>query len=171
MNTDAAEQPDPPAEPDLSHPKLAQAAESPQGVSLKPPLDPRGLIQALQKTSPTFRDYKPVALRIDKAVMARFPELDRKIVRTAMRMHTASTRYLKTMEKATHRYDLEGNEAGEITDEHRAHATQTLKERFAEAAKRKREQQKADDARRQAEEAEQRKTEKLQQLMSKFSSR
>ncbi len=150
----------------------AQPENTPDQIETpKASLDPRSLIQKLQEASPTFKDFKPVALRIDKAIMARFPELDRKVVRTAMRMHTASTRYLKGMEKATHRYDLDGNEAGEVTEEHRAHAAQTLKERFAEAAKRKREQQKADEARRRAEEAEQRKAEKLQQLMSKFSSR
>jgi len=134
-------------------------------------IDPRGLILQLQEISPTFRDFKPLALRIDKAVMARFPDLDRKVVRTAMRMHTASTRYLKAMEKATHRFDLDGNQDGEVTEEHRGHAAQTLKERFADVARRKREKQKADEARRREEEAEQRKAEKLQQLMSKFSSR
>jgi len=39
-----------------------------------------------------------------------------------MRIHTTSTRYLKAMEKATHRFDFDGNENGELSAEHRAHA-------------------------------------------------
>ena len=106
---------------------------------------------------------------LDKAVAERFPDAERKVIRTAMRLHTASTRYLKAMEKATHRYDLEGNEAGEVSEEHRQHAAQTLKERFAEASRRKREQQQKErEAQREAE-AERRKTEKLQQLLGRFS--
>ncbi len=132
---------------------------------------PRELLERLQEISPAFKQCRPLALRIDKAIMGRFPDVDKKVVRTAMRMHTGSTRYLKALEKATHRYDLDGKPDAELTDEHRAHAAQTLKERFAEVAKRKREQQKAEAERQRAEQAEQRKAEKLQQLMQKFGSR
>jgi ProP effector len=132
---------------------------------------PRELLERLHEISPAFRECRPLALRIDKAVMERFPDVDKKVVRTAMRLHTGSTRYLKALEKATHRYDLDGNPDAELTDEHRAHAAQTLKERFAEVGKRKREQQKADAERQRVEQAEQRKAEKLQQLVQKFGSR
>jgi ProP effector len=131
-------------------------------VAAAAPLDPRGLLLKLQGASPTFRDCKPLALRIDKAIGERFPEIERKVIRTAMRMHTASTRYLKAMEKATARFDLDGKEDGEVTDEQRAHARQTLKDRFAESAKRQK-------AKREEEEAERRRAEKLQQLLGKFS--
>ena len=144
---------------------VEDAANKPAGPT------PRELLERLQAVSPTFKDCRPLALRIDKAVMARFPDVDKKVVRAAMRLHTGSTRYLKALEKATHRYDFDGNPDAELTDEHRTHAAQTLKERFAEAAKRKREQQKAEAERRRAEEIEQRKAEKLQQLMEKFSTR
>ncbi len=131
-------------------------------------IDARALLARLAELSPTFRECRPVALRIDKAVAARFPDVDRKVVRAAMRLHTGSTRYLKALEKATHRFDLDGNEDGELSAEHREHAAQTLKERFAEVARRKREQAKEEAARQRAEQAEQRKTEKLKQLVSKF---
>jgi ProP effector len=72
------------------------------------------------------------------------------------------------MEKATARFDLDGKEDGEVTEEQRAHAKQTLKERFAEAAKRKKAVVDAEKAKREAEEAERRKTEKLAQLVGKF---
>lgn len=135
----------------------------------KSSIDARGLLAKLQETSPTFREWKPLALRIDKAVAERFPDLDRKVIRTAMRLHTAATRYLKSMEKATARFDLDGNEDGVVTEEQRTHARQTLKERFAESAKRKKAALDAEKAQREAEEAERRKAEKLQQLVGKFS--
>ncbi len=150
---------DPPADP--------SAPETP--VRDQPALDPRGLLQKLQEISPTFRDCKPLALRIDKAIGERLPDVDRKVIRAAMRIHTASTRYLKAMEKGTHRFDLDGHEDGEVTEEHRGHAAQTLKERFAEVERRRREKRKEEQARQRAEEAERRKSEKMQQLLSKFS--
>ncbi|CAL95305.1 ProQ/FINO family protein [Azoarcus olearius] len=129
--------------------------------SAKPALEPRALLQQLQAASSTFRDCKPLALRIDATILERFPQFERKALRSALRMHTASTKYLKAVERSAERYDLDGQVAGEVTEEQRQHASALLKERFAAAAK----QQKA---RREAEEAERRRTEKLQQLVSKF---
>nr|MBL8457528.1 ProQ/FinO family protein [Zoogloeaceae bacterium] len=163
MTTDAPQDPDAAATPDTSDATPSKPRKSPDA------LDPRALLVMLQAASVTFRDYKPVALRIDKAVGERFPEVDRKVVRAAMRIHTTSTRYLKAMEKATHRFDFDGNENGELSAEHRAHAAQTLKERFAESARKKREKQKLDELRQREEEAERRKSEKLQQLVGRFS--
>lgn len=136
--------------------------ETSSGTSpVKPALEPRALLQKLQEQSPTFREYKPLAIRIDARILERFPEFEKKTLRTALRMHTASTRYLKSMERAKERFDFDGNVAGEVTEEQRVHASTTLKERFAAAAKQQR-------AKREAEEAERRKSEKLQQLVSKF---
>ena len=149
----------------------APQPSAPTPETPKSGLDAKGLLDKLREISPTFRDCKPVALRIDKTIMERMPEVERKVVRSAMRMHTASTRYLKAMEKATHRYDLDGKEDGEVSEEHRTHAAQTLKQRFADVAKRKRDQQKEEQERRRAEEAERRRADKLSQLVNKFSTR
>lgn len=124
-------------------------------------IEPRALLQRLQQASPAFRDCKPLALKIDAAILARFPEFERKVLRAALRMHTASTRYLKAVERATERFDLDGKPAGEVTDEQRAHASATLKERFAAVARQQREK-------REAEEAERRHAEKLKQLVTRF---
>ncbi|WP_345790386.1 ProQ/FinO family protein [Aromatoleum aromaticum] len=156
------------AEAQTAEATAAEATAKAQPAAKRPHLDARGLLLKLQEASPTFRDVRPLALRIDKAIAARFPELDRKVIRSAMRLHTASTRYLKVMEKATARFDLDGKPEGEVTEEQRAHAKQTLKERFAEAAKRKKDALEAEKAKRAAEEAERRKAEKLQQLVGKF---
>nr|WP_244857252.1 ProQ/FinO family protein [Aromatoleum bremense] len=146
----------------------SEAQAAPPAATKRSQIDARGLLLKLQEASPTFRDVKPLALRIDKAIAARFPDLDRKVIRSAMRLHTASTRYLKVMEKATARFDLDGKPEGEVTEEQRVHAKQTLKERFAESAKRKKDALDAEKAKREAEEAERRKAEKLQQLLGKF---
>lgn len=150
---------------------LAEQPAAPAAEAKPAAIDARGLLQKLQEISPTFAEVKPLALRIDKAIAERLPEVDRKVIRSAMRMHTATTRYLKAVEKATARFDLDGKESGEVTEEQRQHAAQTLKERFAEVAKRKKAAAEAERERQRAEEAERRKTEKLAQLVGKFSRR
>jgi ProP effector len=66
-----------------------------------------------------------LAIGIDKQILARMPELDRKTMRTALGIHTGSLRYLRAMEKATVRYDLDGTAGAEVTDTHRTHAKET----------------------------------------------
>ncbi|MEZ5608947.1 MAG: ProQ/FinO family protein [Rhodocyclaceae bacterium] len=141
--------------------QLPDASGAAAPVQAKPRLDPRAMLKRLQAESPTFRDYKPLALKIDGAILERFPDFDRKNLRTALRLHTASTKYLKGVERGTHRHDLDGAPVGELSDEHRQHAAATLKDRFAEVARQQREK-------RAAEEAERRHAQKLQQLVHKF---
>lgn len=124
-------------------------------------IEPRALLQRLQEAFPAFRDCKPLALRIDASIVERMPDIDRKSLRAALRMYTASTRYLKAVERSQQRFDLDGQPAGEVTEEQRMHASTTLKERFAAVARQQKEK-------REAEAAEKRRTEKLQQLVSKF---
>lgn len=122
----------------------------------------RALLKEFQEKFLAFREYMPLAIGIDKQLMAQFPELNRKVLRIALGIHTNSLRYLKEMEKATVRFDLNGDTADEVTATHRAHASQTLRERFKKVA----EQRKAT---REAEEAARRHAEKLNQLAKKFS--
>lgn len=125
------------------------------------PIDARVLLKDLQTRFDVFRNFSPLAIGIDKQVFAQLPEVSKKSLRLAMRSHTISTRYLKEMEKATQRLNLDGSPAGEVTDENRQHAAELLRERFKKQA----EQRKAA-----AEEAkaEQRRAEKLNQLTEKF---
>lgn len=133
----------------------------------KPVQSARALLQELQEKFAPFRDCLPLAIGIDKQLLARMPELDRKTLRIALGMHTNSTRYLKAMAKAQARFDLEGNAAGEVPQAHREHAEETLRERFRKAA----EQRKAEREAEEAERAAQRRAEKLNQLAAKFSGR
>lgn len=127
----------------------------------RPAAEARALLQQLSATFSVFRECKPLALRIDASIRERMPEIERKLLRSALRMHTASTRYLKAVERSQARFDLDGEAAGEVTAEQREHAATTLKERFATQARQQKEK-------RVAEEAEKRRSEKLQQLMDKF---
>jgi ProP effector len=95
------------------------------------------------------------------------PGLNRKTMRAALGIHTGSMRYLRAMEKATVRYDLDGNAGAEVTDTHRQHAKELLQERFKKEAERK----KAERELAAKEEADRKHQEKLTQLASKFSRR
>lgn len=123
---------------------------------------PRALLKTLQERFAVFRDFSPLAIGIDKQLLMRLPDLDRRSLRTALRMHTNSLRYLKTIENATHRIDLDGNSADEIAETHRGHAAEVLRERFRKDAERRKMQ-------REAEATARRRSEKLGQLLDKFS--
>ena len=122
----------------------------------------RALLKRLQTQFPAFRDCLPLAIGIDKQLITELPEVSRKVLRIALGIHTNSLRYLRAMEKATHRFDLAGQQADEVTDVHRKHASEILRERFKkDAEQRKAQKAEADAARIHAE--------KLTQLSEKFS--
>jgi ProP effector len=125
----------------------------------------RTLLKQLQHQFPAFRNCLPLAIGIDKQLLARMPDLDRKTMRAALGIHTGSLRYLRAMEKATVRYDLDGAPGTGVTDTHRLHAKEVLQQRFKKEAERK----KAERDAAQAEEANRLRQEKLLQLASKFS--
>jgi ProP effector len=129
----------------------------------------RTLLKEIQEKFAVFGDFLPLAIGIDKQLIALMPDVSRKSLRTALGIHTNSLRYLKGMEKATVRFNLDGTQAAEVTEEHRAHATTTLKERFKKNAEQRKTQRQAEEAQRKAEEAEHQRAEKLSQLAAKFS--
>ena len=136
--------------------------------TVSPAQSARLLLKTLQEKFTVFRDYAPLAIGIDKQVFARLPEVERKTLRIALGMHTNSLRYLKTMEKATHRQDIDGNPGEEITEAHRKHATEVLRERFKKDAERRKAQRQAEALAQQQAKAELERAEKLSQLVEKF---
>lgn len=122
----------------------------------------RALLKRLQTQFPAFRDCLPLAIGIDKQLIAELPEMSRKVMRIALGIHTNSLRYLRAMEKATHRFNLAGEQADEVTDVHRTHASEILRERFKKDAEQRKAQKAAADAARIH-------AEKLAQLSEKFS--
>lgn len=125
------------------------------------PIDARALLKDIHARFDVFRNHSPLAIGIDRQVLAVMPELEKKALRLAMRSHTISTRYLKEMEKAQVRLNLDGTPAGEVTDENRLHAADLLRERFKKQA----DQRKAAEAEAKAEKI---RAEKLSQLTEKF---
>ena len=121
----------------------------------------RQLLKELQEKFPVFRDCLPLAIGIDKQLLARLPELERKPLRIALGIHTHSLRYLKASAQATARVDLDGQPAGEITAMHRAHASELVQERLKRQAEQRKAQREAEAAARQH-------AAKLGQLVEKF---
>jgi ProP effector len=143
----------------------AQGDASAPAAANTPAPSARALLKQLQQQFPAFRDCLPLAIGIDKQLLARIPGLDRKTMRAALGIHTGSMRYLRSMEKATVRYDLDGVAGAEVTDTHRLHAKEQLQQRFKKEAERK----KLEKAAVAEAEAARLRQEKLQQLASKFS--
>lgn len=123
----------------------------------KPPRSRNPVLDTLAASFKVIRECQPLALGIHKVIKERMPELDMQQLRSAMRMHTASTRYLKLLSQADTRFDLDGAAAGEVTAEQRQQALDTLRERFRKKA----EQHKAELAAKQHQE-------KLLKLAEKF---
>ena len=118
------------------------------------------LLDQLMQQYPVFREAKPLAIGIHKALLVLQPELDKATLRTAMKAHTHSSRYLKGIVEGASRYDLSGNPEGSVTAEQQQQAVAMLKERIKKA-----------NERRKAEEEARKRHEKLQQLAEKFNVR
>ena len=121
----------------------------------------RQLLKELQEKFPVFRDCLPLSIGIDRQLLARLPNVDRKVLRIALGLHTHSTRYLKAMGKATRRVDLDGQPGGEIPETHRSHAAELLAERLRKQAE-QRKMQRDEEARARQHAA------KLDRLVEKF---
>ena len=163
-NTEAANVAATSADP-ASAPASDSSSEAAAAPAAQQTPSARALLKQLQQQFPAFRDCLPLAIGIDKQLLARVPGLDRKTMRAALGIHTGSMRYLRSMEKATVRYDLDGVAGAEVTDTHRLHAKEQLQLRFKKEAERK----KAEKAAAAEAEAARQRQEKLQQLASKFS--
>lgn len=137
-------------------PNMTAADQKPEA-----PVDARALLKEIQARYDVFRNFSPLAIGIDKQLLAQQPELSRKALRMALRSQTMSTRYLKEMEKAEVRLNLDGTAAGEVTEEARTHSAELLRERFKKQAEQRKVEQ-------EAAKAEQRRVEKLNQLAEKF---
>ncbi len=138
----------------------------------------RALLIELRQRFPAFGQCLPLAIGIDKLLLAEMPELSRKTLRVALNMHTNSSRYLKAMATATQRFDLAGVPAAEVSEEHRARAVEMLKERFKKEREQRNASRLADEVKRKAEEAQRKidaeaeaRAEKLLQLAAKFSTK
>ncbi|MEJ6005000.1 ProQ/FinO family protein [Paucibacter sp. AS339] len=73
---------------------------------------------------------KPLKLRVQADIQERAPGVFTKAQLSAfLRRHTGGTGYLLALSKAKHRFDLDGQPAGDLSDEHRAAAVEELTRR------------------------------------------
>lgn len=135
------------------------------------PADARALLKDLQGRFDVFRNFSPLAIGIDKRLIAHQPDVEPQALRLALRSHTMSTRYLKEMQIASARLNLDGSAAGEITDEARTHSGELLRERFKKQAEQRRAAAAAAGAAEAEARAEQRRQERLAHLAEKFGRR
>ncbi len=110
----------------------AQAAPAPHAAA--PEMSPSACAERLAALFPALfgRDGppKPVKLRIHADIQQRAPDVfTRKALSIFMHRHTTGNAYLKALLTAPHRYDLDGQPAGDVADEHRAAAKDELERR------------------------------------------
>ena len=75
---------------------------------------------------------KPFKLRIQVDIQERAPgEFSKQALSAFFRRHTGTTSYLTAVSQGTQRFDLDGQAAGELTEEHRQVATDELARRRA----------------------------------------
>lgn len=133
------------------------------------PQTARGLLKALQNEFPVLRDCQPMAIGIDKQLIAAQPDINKKLLRSALGIHAKSLRYLKGLQSAATRFNLDGSAADAVSEEQRALAAKTLHEHFKKQAEQRKAEQAAAAALKAAEKAEQERAAKLSQLAEKFS--
>lgn len=143
----AAESAAQPELPQLQEPALVQteAAAPPTPAAGPATLSPAETAERLKGLFPALftGPSKPIKLRIQADIQARAPGQFTKAALSAfLRRYTGSTSYLIALTRAPHRLDLDGQAAGEISEEHRQAAGEELARRRS-----------VHEARREAEEA------------------
>jgi ProP effector len=122
----------------------------------------RALLKQLQQDYKVIGEHQPLAIGIDRQLLAARPDIDRKAMRIALGMHTRAVSYLKVLQSAQTRFNLDGSPAGEVSEEQRSLAAKTLHEHFKKRALEHK-------TRAATEAAERQHAEKLRQLQDKFS--
>ena len=119
--------------------ELTPAAPEQAPATTEPPAEPAGLSppQAwaeLQLRFPALFGVGvvlPVKLRIHADIQARAPGVfSRRVLGAVLSRHTTSTAYLKALVRSPHRFDLDGQAAGEIDAAHRQAAQEELARRL-----------------------------------------
>lgn len=154
----------------------SQSANTAADAAANPPVNPaRALLRELHEKYTVFNQHLPLAIGIDKQLVAQRPDIQRKVLRIALGIHTNSLRYLKGFEKASVRFSLDGSQADEVTEPQRSHASQLIRERSKKHAEQRKAQVEADrtalvaaKAAQEAEEEARLRADKLNQLTAKF---
>lgn len=95
-------------------------------------MSPAAAAQALKTLFPALFEgpAKPLKLRIQADIQERAPgQFTKQLLSAVLRRYTGGTAYLIALTKATHRFDLDGQPAGELSAEHREAAVAELARR------------------------------------------
>ena len=124
--------PDTPDTPDTAEaPADASTVEAP---AAKADISPAATGARLAELFPALfkGPAKPFKLRIQVDIQERAPgEFSKQALSAFFRRHTGTTSYLTAVSQGTQRFDLDGQAAGELTEEHRQVATDELARRRA----------------------------------------
>jgi hypothetical protein len=147
MSTENDAAPAAPAEPAEMTPEAPAASvateeEATPAAPAKTELSPAQCAARLAEMFPalfgTQGPPKPIKLRIQADLQQRAPGLfTRKALSIVLHRHTTSTPYLKALVAAPSRFDLDGEPAGEIAEEHRLAAREEVERRRAIVAARR----------------------------------
>ena len=115
----------------------AAAAATPEAAatapaSAAPALSPAACATQLKQLFPALfgGPAKPLKLRIQADIQERAPGLfSKQLLSAVLRRHTGAHSYLVALSQATHRFDLDGAPAGELSAEHRQAAVDELAQR------------------------------------------
>lgn len=97
-----------------------------------PALSPAACAAQLKQLFPALfgGTAKPLKLRIQADIQERAPGLfTKQLLSAVLRRHTGAHAYLVSLTRATHRFDLDGAPAGELSAEHRQAAVDELAQR------------------------------------------
>lgn len=118
--------------------ELADAAEATEAALPSAPaaeLSPAAVAAKLKTLFPALfagNGFKPVKLRVQVDIQERAPgQFSKAQLSGFLRRYTGNTGYLIALGRATHRFDLDGEPAGELSEEHRAAAREELARRRA----------------------------------------
>lgn len=125
-----------PAVPEVQSPSHSAEVTTPNDVcdvSRPQAMTPQECAAALKELFPALfatSPPKPVKLRVHADIQARAPGMfTRQVLSAFLHRYTGSTPYLIALTRETQRYDLEGQPAGELTEEHKKVASDELKRR------------------------------------------
>ncbi len=133
----------PPADGETGASGAAVASQADQGAQPDQPTVADTKARLAELFPALFRgEPKPLKLRIQADIQERAPgEFTKQVLSAFLRRHTGTTSYLIAASKAKQRFDLDGQPAGEFSEEHRQVALEELaRRRGNQQAKREQEE-------------------------------
>ena len=119
----------------------AVAVPAPPAPAAVPELPPAACAAGLAQRFPALFGAGralPIKLRVQADIQQRAPGVfSRKSLSLFLHRHTTSTAYIRALAEAPHRFDLDGQPAGDVAEEHRAAALAELERGRAIVAERR----------------------------------